>query len=124
MIVGVGCDVIEIDRVAKAVAKEAFKQKVFTEAEIAYAESRGKQAAASFAARYAAKEAVLKALGTGFRGGTFKEIEVEVDSLGKPSIKLTGYHKELAESLGIEAWHLSLSHGRDVAMAYAIAEGK
>ena len=123
MIVGIGCDIIEIERVAKAVAKDGFKERVFTPGEIAYAEGRGKQAAASFAARFAAKEAVLKALGTGLRGGSLLEIQVVSDELGKPSLELTGYHKELAQRLGITRWQLSLSHSRDNAMAYVVAEG-
>lgn len=123
MIVGIGCDIIEIERVAKAVAKDSFKERVFTPREIAYAEGRGKQAAASFAARFAAKEAVLKALGTGLRGGSLLEIQVVSDELGKPSLELTGYHKELAQRLGITRWQLSLSHSRDNAMAYVVAEG-
>ena len=122
MIVGIGCDIIEIERIAKAVAKEAFRNRVFTPGEIAYAESRGKQAASSYAARYAAKEAVLKALGTGLRNGSLQEIEVENDALGKPFLKLSGYHAELAEQKGIDRWQLSLSHGRDTAIAYVIAE--
>ena len=69
MLIGVGCDVIEIARVQKAIEREAFVERVYAPSEIAYCRSRGKQAAASFAARFAAKEAVLKALGTGLRGG-------------------------------------------------------
>ena len=74
MIIGIGCDIIEINRVEKAVKSESFKQRVFTPAEIAYCESRGKQQFASFAARFAAKEAVLKAFGTGLRGGGIVKI--------------------------------------------------
>lgn len=122
MIKGIGCDVIEIDRVSKAIARASFVERVYSPAEIAYCQSRGKQAAASFAARFAAKEAVLKALGTGLRGGELKEIEVWSDALGKPSIRLSGYHFELAEKLGVKQIHLSLTHGRDVAMAYVILE--
>lgn len=124
MIVGIGCDIIEIERVARAIEKVGFKQRVFTPGEIAYAENRGKQAAASYAARFAAKEAVLKALGTGLRGGSLLEIQVTNDELGKPSLELSGYHKELAQSLGIVRWQLSLSHNRDSAIAYVVAEGK
>ena len=76
MLIGVGCDVIEIARVQKAIVKRSFVERVFAPEEIAYCESRGKQAAASFAARFAAKEAVLKALGTGLRGGELTEIVV------------------------------------------------
>ncbi len=122
MIKGIGCDVIELDRVNKAIARESFVERVFAPGEIAYCRGRGKQAVASFAARFAAKEAVLKAFGTGLRGGELREIEVWSDDLGKPHIRLSGYHLELAEKQGIKQIHLSLTHGRDVAMAYVVLE--
>ena len=123
MIIGIGCDIIEINRVEKAVKSESFKQRVFTKAEIAYCESRGKQQFASFAARFAAKEAVLKAFGTGLRGGALTDIEVLNDELGCPQMTLTAYHKELAESKGVQKIHVSLSHSKDSAMAYVVLEG-
>lgn len=123
MIIGIGCDIIEVDRVRRAIERDSFKQRVFTAAEIAYCEGRGKQGAASFAARFAVKEAVLKALGTGLRGGALTEIEVTNDELGKPCVKLSGYHGEMAERLGVRQIHVSISHSRDNAMAYVIMEG-
>ena len=123
MLIGVGCDVIEIARVQKAIERAAFVKRVFTPAEIAYCESRGKQAAASFAARFAAKEAVLKALGTGLRGGELTEIIVLNDALGKPSVQLSGYHAELAMKLGVKNIALSMSHSRAMALAYVVMEG-
>lgn len=122
MIIGVGCDLIEIARIARAIEREAFKQRVFACEEIAYCQSRGKQAAASFAARFAAKEAVLKALGTGLRGGELTEIVVTNDALGKPCVELYGYHKQLAEQLGVAKVNISLSHGRETAIAYVVME--
>lgn len=122
MLLGVGCDIIEIARIKKAVQSEAFKRRVFAPEEIAYCESRGRQAAASFAARFAAKEAVLKALGTGLRGGSLTEISVANDELGKPSVQLTGYHKQLADELGVKRIFLSMSHARETAMAYVVME--
>lgn len=122
MLLGVGCDIIEIARIKKAVQSEAFKRRVFAPEEIAYCESRGRQAAASFAARFAAKEAVLKALGTGLRGGSLTEISVANDELGKPSVQLTGYHKQLADELGVKRISLSMSHARETAMAYVVME--
>lgn len=122
MLLGVGCDIIEIARIEKAVRQEAFKRRVFAAGEIAYCEGRGRQAAASFAARFAAKEAVLKALGTGLRGGALTEIAVVNDELGKPSVRLAGYHQQLAESLGVKRICLSMSHGRETAMAYVVME--
>lgn len=122
MLLGVGCDIIEIARIKKAVQSEAFKRRVFAPGEIAYCESRGQQAAASFAARFAAKEAVLKALGTGLRGGSLTEISVTNDELGKPSVQLAGYHRQLADELGVKRIFLSMSHAREMAMAYVVME--
>ena len=123
MLIGVGCDVIEIARERKAIERDAFLQRVFAKEEIAYCMSRGAQAAASFAARFAAKEAVLKALGTGLRGGELQEIVITNDALGKPSVQLLGYHAELAAQLGVNNIAISMSHSRETAMAYVIMEG-
>ena len=123
MLIGVGCDVIEIARVQKAIEREAFVERVYAPSEIAYCRSRGKQAAASFAARFAAKEAVLKALGTGLRGGELQEIVITNDALGKPSVQLYGYHAQLASKLGVKNIALSMSHSRAMALAYVVMEG-
>ena len=123
MLIGVGCDVIEIARVQKAIVKRSFMERVFAPEEIAYCESRGKQAAASFAARFAAKEAVLKALGTGLRGGELTEIVITNDELGKPSVQLLGYHGQLAAKLGVKKIAISMSHSRETALAYVVREG-
>lgn len=123
MLIGVGCDVIEIARVAKAMERRAFVERVYAPEEIAYCEGRGKQAASSFAARFAAKEAVLKALGTGLRGGELTEIVITNDDLGKPSVQLKGYHAELAQKLGVKNIALSMSHSRVAALAYVVMEG-
>ena len=123
MLIGVGCDVIEIARVQKAIEREAFVERVYAPNEIAYCRSRGKQAAASFAARFAAKEAVLKALGTGLRGGELLEIVITNDALGKPRVQLVGYHAQLAERLGVKNIAISMSHSREMALAYVVMEG-
>ena len=123
MLIGVGCDVIEIARVQKAIVKRSFVERVFAPEEIAYCESRGKQAAASFAARFAAKEAVLKALGTGLHGGELTEIVITNDELGKPSVQLLGYHGQLAAKLGVKKIAISMSHSRETALAYVVMEG-
>ena len=123
MLIGVGCDVIEIARVQKAIEREAFVERVYAPNEIAYCRSRGKQAAASFAARFAAKEAVLKALGTGLRGGELQEIVITNDALGKPRVRLVGYHAQLAEQLGVKNIAISMSHSREMALAYVVMEG-
>ncbi|MGM9529625.1 MAG: holo-ACP synthase [Phascolarctobacterium sp.] len=123
MLIGVGCDVIEIARVAKAMERRAFVERVYAPEEIAYCEGRGKQAASSFAARFAAKEAVLKALGTGLRGGELTEIVIINDDLGKPGVQLKGYHAELAQKLGVKNIAISMSHSRAAALAYVVMEG-
>lgn len=123
MLIGVGCDVIEIARVAKAMERRAFVERVYAPEEIAYCQGRGKQAASSFAARFAVKEAVLKALGTGLRGGELTEIVIINDELGKPSVQLRGYHAELAQKLGVKNIAISMSHSRETALAYVVMEG-
>lgn len=80
MIRGIGTDIVEIARIRQAVAKERFVVRVYTEGERAYCEERGVQAAASFAARFSGKEAVLKAFGTGLRGGTLRDVEILPDA--------------------------------------------
>lgn len=122
MIVGVGCDIIEIERIARAIKRESFIQRVFTAKEATYCQSRGQQAAASFAARFAAKEAVLKALGTGLREGSLQEIAVANDALGKPLVQLSGHFAALSRQLGVKNIQISLSHSRDFAVAYVIME--
>ena len=122
MIVGIGCDIIEIERIARAIKRESFIQRVFTAKEAAYCQSRGQQAAASFAARFAAKEAVLKALGTGLREGSLQEIAVANDALGKPLVQLSGHFAALSRQHGVKNIQISLSHSRDFAVAYVIME--
>lgn len=122
MIVGIGCDIIEIERIARAIKSESFIRRVFTAEEAAYCQRRGQQAAASFAARFAAKEAVLKALGTGLREGSLQEIAVDNDELGKPLVQLSGHFAMLAKQLGVKNIQISLSHSRELATAYVIME--
>ena len=122
MIVGVGCDIIEIERIARAIKSESFIRRVFTAEEAAYCQRRGQQAASSFAARFAAKEAVLKALGTGLREGSLQEIAVDNDGLGKPLVQLSGHFAMLSRQLGVKNIQISLSHSRDFAVAYVIME--
>lgn len=122
MIVGIGCDIIEIERIARAIKSESFIRRVFTAEEAAYCQRREQQAAASFAARFAAKEAVLKALGTGLREGSLQEIAVDNDGLGKPLVQLSGHFAMLAKQLGVKNIQISLSHSRELATAYVIME--
>ena len=119
MIIGIGTDIIEIERVRRAVAGEHFKDKVFTKNEQNYCESRGAQSAASYAARFAAKEAFFKSLGTGIFT-SLTEVEVLNDELGKPQIFLYGKAKTFFENLRAEKIFVSLSHCKDYATAFVI----
>ena len=122
MIIGIGTDIIEIDRVRQAVGREIFKQKVFSEAEQNYCESRGKQKFASYAARFAAKEAFFKALGTGIFT-KLTEVEVKNNLQGQPEIFLHGKAKIFSEDKGVKKIFLSLSHSKDFATAICVLEG-
>lgn len=122
MIIGVGCDIIEIERISQAIERNTFIKRVFAPAEITYCRSRGIQAAASFAARFAAKEALLKAFGTGLRGGRLQEIIIINDDAGKPQVELQGFFAVLAKQLGVQKINISLSHARNLAMAYIVME--
>ncbi|MBQ7628692.1 MAG: holo-ACP synthase [Selenomonadaceae bacterium] len=118
--IGIGTDIIEISRIRRAVAKEHFKRRVFTDTEINYCESRGKSFAASYAARFAAKEAFFKALGTGII--TLLEVEVVNNSRGQPEIFLYGETKTLAQEKGVDKIFLSLSHSSEYATAVVAIE--
>lgn len=124
MILGIGTDIVELSRVARAIERPGFLERVYTEGERVYAESRGAQRVASYAARFAAKEAMLKALGTGLREGTLLEVEVTRDELGRPLGLLHGHFAERARALGATHLHISISHGREYATAVCILEGE
>lgn len=122
MVAGVGTDIIEIGRVRHAIVNRHFVDRVYTEAEQIYCESRGGQKASSYAARFAAKEAVMKAFGTGLRGGSLLDIEILPDEMGMPVLYLSGYFAKLAADRGIVKSHMSLSHAREYATAVCILE--
>lgn len=119
MILGIGTDIIEVERVRRAVEKEHFKRRVFTDTEINYCESRGQSAAASYAARFAAKEAFFKALGTGIVTALL-EVEVVNNLRGQPEIYLYGDTKNLAQEKSVDKIFLSLSHSREYATAVVV----
>ena len=123
MIYGIGTDIIEVDRIRKFISKgDAFKQRVWTPKEIEYCDSH-RDSAPFYAARFSAKEAFVKALGTGFiKGIGFSQIEVYHDELSKPHIRLEGTAKEFADKAGITKIHLSISHVKDWANAVAVLE--
>ena len=127
-LVGVGVDIVEVSRIRHALDAgnnlgERFKRRVFTDDERRYCDSRGTRAVLSYAARFAAKEAVKKALGGHTRFGfAWPEIEVIRLPSGKPRIVLHGRTKEKAESMGVGEIHLSLTHIDQVAVAHAVVE--
>ncbi len=124
MILGLGTDLIEIERIERSVERfgEAFLQRVFTPGEIAYCQSK-KNSAESLAARFAAKEAGAKALGTGIsRGVGWREFEVRRLPGQRPELHLSGRAAEIAAGLGVRRLALSLTHSRSVAMAVVVAE--
>lgn len=125
MILGTGVDIVAVERVARAVDRygERFLRRVFTPAEIAYCTSAEAHRAARLAARFAAKEAVLKALGIGLRGVRWTDAEVCRDELGRPSVRLTGRLAEIAAARGATRIHLSLSHTQEYAVAQVVIEG-
>jgi holo-[acyl-carrier protein] synthase len=124
MVIGIGTDVIEIARIAQSIDRfgDRFLDRVFTSREIAYCR-RKKNAAESFAARFAAKEAGAKALGTGIsQGVSWLELEVNRESGGRPTLQLTGRAAQRAGRLGIAGISLSLTHGKDIALAVVVME--
>jgi holo-[acyl-carrier protein] synthase len=126
-IVGTGIDTIEVERVARAITRPVtgarFRARVFTAGEVAYCESRGRGRFQSYAARFAAKEATMKALGTGWnRNVGWNEIEVVRERGKAPTIKLSGKAAVFAAGRSIERFHLSLTHTAAGAIAHVIAE--
>jgi holo-[acyl-carrier protein] synthase len=123
MIVGTGIDIIEVKRVAEKVNRDSgFKEKVFSEYERTFCDAKP-NSAQHFAARFAAKEAFLKATGKGLTiGYELHQVEVIEGELGKPEIRLDGKFRELATDSGWGKIHVSLSHVQDMACAVVIIE--
>ncbi len=124
MIIGIGTDIAEVLRIAKGLEKKGFREKVFSKNEIIYCETKTNKNE-NYAARFAAKEALFKALGTGWRGGlAFNEVEVVNDEMGKPSIQLIGETAKIIEKRNVKSIHVSLSHTKETAIATVILEGE
>ena len=124
-VIGIGTDIIECLRIDQMIERhgEIFLRRVYTPLEVDYCNSR-KAATQHFAGRWAAKESVLKAMGTGWaKGISWRDIEVRNDERGRPSITLSGGAQEVCESLGVLTMHISISHCRSHATAYALAVG-
>lgn len=123
-ITGIGVDIVEISRFKRIIEKngDRFLKRVFTENEIQYCKKKVELGAPSFSVRFAAKEALFKAIGTGLRDGLmWKDIEIVNDKLGKPSFNLTG---KTAELINNRIVHVSLSHSLDSSIAFVVIEGK
>ena len=125
MIIGIGTDIVEVDRINRLVAKygQRFLDRVFTAVEqdvCLGAANQGQR----LAARFAAKESVMKALGTGWaRGVRFKDIEIPSSEKQRPQVQLRGAAAERTRNLGGATWHLSLTHIDRFAVAFVILEG-
>jgi len=123
VIVGTGIDICEVDRIREAMERHIrFRARVFTDREVAYAESKANRYE-RYAARFAAKEAAMKALGTGWRGGlAWRDLEVINLPSGRPTLAFHGVAAEIAGKLGAHNISLSLTHTTDQAMAVVILE--
>ena len=124
MICGLGVDLSRSSRFRRLIdeGKEGVLARLFTPAELRYSQDK-KDPAPHFAARFAAKEAFLKALGTGLRDGlSWQDVEIVHDPLGKPLLQVSGRAREVLEQRGVTACHLSYSHDGDYAMATVILE--
>jgi holo-[acyl-carrier protein] synthase len=125
MIIGLGTDITEVPRIARSIERhgERFLKRVYTPGEIAYCLARQKSAAQSFAARFAAKEAGAKALGTGIsRGIGWQELEVVRAPGHAPQLRLSGRAAARAQQLGVTHISLSLTHTAETALAVVIME--
>ena len=123
-IVGTGVDIVECLRIAQMIERhgELFIARVYTDAEIEYCTAR-KAATQHYSGRWAAKEAVLKALGTGWRRGiSWRDIEIRNDRKGAPTVNLRAGARDVMEKAGIRRLHVSISHCRSFAVAHVVAE--
>lgn len=124
MIVSIGIDIVEVYRIAETMTRTPrFATRVFTEAERAHCDAKGAAAAQSYAGRFAAKEAFLKALQTGWRGKiTWQDIEILSDDQGVPSLHISGEASKLFADSGATRMHVSISHTAEHAIAQVIFE--
>jgi holo-[acyl-carrier protein] synthase len=124
MIVSIGIDIVEVYRIRETIERTPrFVERVFTEKERAYCDAKGAAAAQSYAARFAAKEAFLKALKTGWRGKiTWQDMEIPNDSQGVQNLEIKGEAQILLKNLGANKIHISISHTTDHAVAQIILE--
>ena len=124
MILGIGSDLAQVGRIRRSIALygDRFLDRIYTEHERAYAASKA-NSAERFAARFAAKEAGMKAIGTGWRHGvTWKDFEVANASSGQPALRLSGVARDVARKLGVQRVSISLTHTAETAFAVVILE--
>ena len=120
--IGIGVDVVEIERFRRSLERTpSMRERLFTEIELAYV-APNNDPVPSLAARFAAREAVMKALGLGLGAFGFHDVWVERADSGAPSLAFAGRAAELAREAGVARWHLSLTHSELVAVAYVVAE--
>lgn len=120
---GVGVDAVEVERFRRVLGRRpGLAERLFTDAERAYA-AKAADPGPRLAVRFAAKEAVLKALGVGIGAASFRDVEVVRADSGLPSLVLTGSAATLADGRGVRRWHLSLTHTAALAVASVVAEG-
>jgi holo-[acyl-carrier protein] synthase len=121
-VIGIGVDVVEIERFRVSLVRTpSMRERLFVAAELAYADAKA-DPVPSLAARFAAREATMKALGLGLGAFGFHDVWVERASSGAPSLAVVGRAAELAAAAGVRRWHLSLTHSDLVAVAYVVAE--
>ena len=124
MIISTGIDIVEVYRIAETMTRTPrFAERVFTPAERDYCDAKGAAAAQSYAGRFAAKEAFLKAIKTGWRGKiTWHDIEIRSDDQGVPAFTINGESRRLLDERGVKRVHLSISHTTEHAVAHVIFE--
>ena len=121
MIVGIGVDAVEIDRFRRSLERTpSMKTRLFTQEELEYVEPHD-DPSASLAARFAAREAVMKAMGVGLGAFEFHDVWVQRADSGRPTLAVTGRAEQIANDLGVTDWHLSITHTDTTAIAYVIA---
>jgi holo-[acyl-carrier protein] synthase len=121
-VIGIGIDVVDIERFRRSLERTpTLRDRLFVAAELAYAEPQA-DPVPSLAARFAAREAVMKALGLGLGAFDFHDVWVDRAPTGAPSLVVTGRAVELAREAGVVRWHLSLTHSASIAAAYVVAE--
>ncbi|HSP29554.1 MAG TPA: holo-ACP synthase [Ilumatobacteraceae bacterium] len=122
-VIGIGIDLVDIERFRRSLERTpSMRTRLFTEIELAYVAPQA-DPVPSLAARFAAREAVMKALGVGLGAFSFHDVWVERAESGRPSLSLAGRAAELATVAGVAVWHLSLTHSDVMAAAYVIADG-